>query len=96
MLFAFICTDKPGHQDVRIANRPAHVDFLKANADKMFAAGPLQTDDGEGMTGSILIFDFPDRAAAEAFAAEDPYAKADLFESVVIKRWKKVFPADPS
>ena len=43
------------------------------------------------MTGSLLIMDFPDRAGAEAFAADDPYNKAGLFQSVEIKAWKKVF-----
>jgi uncharacterized protein YciI len=37
--------------------------------------------------------EFPDRAAAEAFAAGDPYRKAGLFESVIIRRWKKVLPS---
>ena len=34
------------------------------------------------------------RAAAEAFVADDPYAKAGLFESVTIRPWRKVYPAD--
>jgi hypothetical protein len=46
------------------------------------------------MTGSLLIIDFADRKAAEDFAANDPYNKAGLFESVIIRRWKKVIPAD--
>jgi uncharacterized protein YciI len=54
----------------------------------------LQTDDGTRMTGSLLIMDFADRKLAEAFAANDPYNKAGLFENVVIRRWKKVIPAD--
>ena len=40
----------------------------------------------------LLILDLPDRAAADAFAAGDPYAKAGLFESVTIHPWRKVFP----
>jgi uncharacterized protein len=94
MFFVLHCTDKPGAADVRTANREAHLAFLKDHADRVFAAGPLQTDGGDGMIGSILILDFPDRAAAQAFADADPYAKAGLFESAVIRRWKKVMPAD--
>lgn len=94
MHFVFYCTDKAGAGAVRAANREAHLAYLKAHADNVFAAGPLQTDDGAGMTGSVLILDLPDRAAAEAFAEGDPYAKAGLFDSVVIRRWKKVLPAD--
>ena len=94
MFFVFHCVDKPGAAEIRAANREAHLAHLKAQGDRVFAAGPLQTDGGDGMTGSILILDFPDRAAAQAFADADPYAKAGLFESVVIRRWKKVIPAD--
>lgn len=75
-------------------NRPAHLSFLDKYKDHLFAAGPLQTDDGEHMSGSLLIMDFPDRAAVETFADEDPYKKAGLFESVVVRRWKKVLPPD--
>jgi len=54
----------------------------------IFVAGPL-IEDGV-MRGSLLILDAPDRAAAEAFAAGDPYARAGLFASVEILEWKKV------
>lgn len=93
MHFVIYCLDKPGHAEVRADNRPAHVDYLKASAAQIVAAGPLLTDDGAGMTGSTLIMEFDDRAAAENWAANDPYAKAGLFASVDIRAWKKVFPA---
>ncbi len=55
------------------------------------AGGATLSDDGESMTGSFLLIDMADRAVAEAFAAGDPFAKAGLFESVEIRRWRKVF-----
>lgn len=94
MLFFFFCADKPGAAGIRAAARPAHLEYLQRFKDRIFAVGPTLTDDGAGMNGSVLILDFSDRAAAEAFASDDPYAKAGLFESVVIRPWKKVFPAD--
>lgn len=94
MLFAIVCHDKKDHGHVRAENRPAHLDYLKGFADRAFVAGPMQTDDGEGMIGSLLIMEFDDKAAAEDFAANDPYNKAGLFESVTIAPWKKVLPAD--
>ena len=39
----------------------------------------------------MLIIDVDDRAAAEAFIAEDPFTKAGLFESVTVTRWRKAF-----
>ena len=94
MHFVIYCLDKADHAHVRAENRPAHVAFLKANAEKIIAAGPLLNDDGEGMVGSTLIMEFNDLTEAESWAAADPYAKAGLFQSVDIRPWKKVFPAD--
>ncbi len=97
MHFVFFCTDKPGHAQVRAENRDAHIAYLKSFAAQVVMAGPTLADDGGGhgneMTGSVLIMDFADRAAAEAFAEGDPYTKAGLFESVIIRPWKKVLPA---
>jgi hypothetical protein len=39
-----------------------------------------------------VILDLEDLAAAEAFAANDPYARAGLFASVSIQPWKKALP----
>lgn len=94
MHFVIYCKDKPDHLQVRMDNRPAHVEYLKAHTDKIVAAGPMLTDDGDGMIGSTLIMEFADRAEAEDWAASDPYAIAGLFSSVEISAWKKVFPAD--
>ena len=94
MLFMFFCNDKPGHEQLRLNTRQAHLDYLGGFKDGAVAVGPTLTDDGQHMNGSLLILDLPDRQAAEDFAANDPYAKAGLFESVTIRAWKKVIPAD--
>lgn len=96
MHFVFYCKDKPGSEQVRIANRAAHLDYLEAHKPQLFCAGPLLSeaggDGGASMIGSLLVLDLPDRQAADAFAAGDPYAKAGLFESVSIHPWRKVLP----
>jgi hypothetical protein len=92
MHFAIICLDKPDHGQVRADNRPAHLDHLKANAERMLAVGPLLSDDGERPVGSLLIMEFEDLDQARAFADNDPYNKAGLFESVTIRPWRKVLP----
>lgn len=88
MLFAATCIDKPGHQAVRLENRPAHLDFLKANAAAVKIAGPFVSDDGSAMLGSLLVIEAEDRAAVEAILAADPYAQAGLFESVTVRAWR--------
>ena len=90
MLFAIICTDKPGRLDTRLAARPAHLSYLERYVDKLVHAGPLLDDDGRAC-GSLLLVDVVDRAAAEGFAESDPYAKVDLFESTVIRALRTVF-----
>ncbi len=94
MHFVFYCKDKPGSEEVRKANRMAHLNYLEAHKQSVTAAGPLLAEavDGSPMIGSLLILDVADRAAAEAFAAGDPYAAAGLFESVTIHPWRKVLP----
>lgn len=91
-LFAITCLDKPDHLAVRLENRPAHLDYAKAILDRMVAGGPLLDDDGETMIGSLLIIEFADIAAARAWCADDPYAKAGLFESVSVRPFRKVLP----
>jgi uncharacterized protein len=93
MLYAFICLDKPGHLEVRMANRPAHLDYLGALKDRVTFAGPLLDDAGQSPTGSLLVIDCADFAAAQALAAGDPYAKAGLFQSVSIHPVRQVLPA---
>ena len=92
MLYVIFCTDKPDHAHVRTANRSGHLDYVGGFEDRLVTVGPTLTDDGEGMNGSLLVVDFPDRQAVEDFALGDPYAKAGLFESVVIRPWKQVYP----
>ncbi|PIW26427.1 MAG: hypothetical protein COW30_15280 [Rhodospirillales bacterium CG15_BIG_FIL_POST_REV_8_21_14_020_66_15] len=94
MHYVIFAIDKPGRTDLRQENRPAHLEYLKANKDIIVTAGPMQSDDGAAMIGSMLVLDVDGRAAVEDFARNDPYAKAGLFESTVIKRWKRTVPAD--
>jgi uncharacterized protein YciI len=90
MLFAVTCLDKPNSLDLRLANRPAHLEYAKTQP--LIIGGPLLSDDGERMIGSLLVVEAPDRKALDAILAADPYAKAGLFESVTVRRFKKVLP----
>lgn len=92
MQFAITCLDKDGHSETRLSNRPAHVEHLKAHNDQLLLAGPLLSDDGSTMIGSLLVVEMPDRAAVDRFTAADPYAKAGLFQSVTVRPFRKVFP----
>lgn len=86
MYFALLCRDKAGALQTRLDNRDAHLAYARASG-VVFIAGPLLEEGA--MVGSLVIVE-GDRAVAEAFAANDPYAKAGLFESVTITEWKRV------
>jgi len=92
MLFAIFCTDKEDYLDVRMDNRPAHVEYLKALGDKLIFAGPTLAEDGETMNGSLIVVDFDRLEQAQEFASNDPYAQSKLFDSVEIRAWNKVLP----
>lgn len=90
MLFAIHCIDKAGDGSLRLANREAHLAFLKEHAKIVRLGGPFLSEDGSGMVGSLLVIEAEDLAAARAWAAGDPYAKAGVFERVDIRPWKAV------
>ena len=93
MLFAAICLDKPGSLDLRLATRPAHLDFLNAHAARIKLGGPF-LDAEERPIGSRLILECADLRAAQALLDEDPYARAGLFASVEVKPFKRVVGAE--
>ena len=87
-LYALMCLDKPDRATLRAETRAAHLAYV-AETGVVVQAGPL-LDEDEGMIGSLLILDVPDRGAAVAWGAQDPYTLAGLFDSVTLHRWKKV------
>jgi uncharacterized protein YciI len=88
MMHVLICTDRDGALDLRLANRDAHLAYLKADGH-VVQAGPFVDAEGK-MCGSLIVFDTEDRAHVEAFAEGDPYAKAGLFADVRIETWNRV------
>jgi uncharacterized protein len=83
--------DKPNHQSVRQAARADHLQFLQANSSKLLACGAKLHDDGSDLGGGLYIVNTEDRAEAEALIAADPFSKVDLFERVLITRWRKAY-----
>ena len=64
MLFALICTDKPGSLAVRQASRPPHLDYLRGHEASLHFAGPM-LDPAGNPCGSLLIVEAADQAAAD-------------------------------
>lgn len=91
MPYLIYAVDKPNSAKLRADTRDVHLKYLDDNKNLLLAAGALIDDDGTGGNASVLIVDTDDRAEAEAFAAGDPFAKAGLFQSSTVTRWRKAF-----
>jgi len=89
--FVLICIDKPNSLALRMANREAHLAYA-GGLGVVRLGGPFLDENGD-MAGSLIVLEVEDRAAAEAFAAGDPYGKAGLFERVEIRPWRATFGA---
>lgn len=89
MLFVIIGHDGPDGPTLRPKVRERHLANLRplAEAGKLLVAGPFT--DG---SGSLLIIDVENEAAALAFAQNDPYTMEGVFNRVEVKRFRKVFP----
>ena len=99
MYYAFIAEDRPGTLEQRLQARPAHLERLQAllAEGRLLVAGPhpaIDTaDPGEaGFSGSLVVAEFESLEAAEAWAGEDPYVTAGVYDRVVVKPFKKVLP----
>jgi len=90
MLFAITNIDKADSFALRAATRDIHLGYLDSIVGQLVLAGPVLNAEGQSI-GSLLVVEAENQAAAEAFAAADPYAKAGLFESVTIRPYRLVY-----
>lgn len=91
MLFVVFCIDKPYSTALRSVTRDEHLKFVAGSGAMVRIAGPLMSDDGAKMAGSLLVVEAESLEAAQEWQAGDPYQKAGLFEHVDIRPWKWTF-----
>jgi uncharacterized protein YciI len=89
MLYIIYQEDRPDGAAIRAATRDEHFAYLDRHEDILVLGGALLGEDGATRTGSVLIVNVPDRAAAEAFSENEPFRKAGLFRSVKISRMRR-------
>ena len=92
MLFIIRAEDKPGALPRRLEIRPRHLDYLNANKDLIKVAGAVLDDQGDS-SGSVLIVDVADKAAAQKFADGDPFAAEGVFGSVTVAAYRTALGA---
>jgi uncharacterized protein YciI len=99
MLYAIIASDVENSLQDRLQARPAHLERLNALQDegRLILAGPHPAIDSEdpgeaGFSGSLIVAEFDSLDDAQAWAAADPYQHAGVYETVMVKPFRKVFP----
>lgn len=98
MLYIIFATDVPDSLEKRLSVRPAHLARLQALQDqgRLLTAGPNPAIDSAdygaaGFTGSTVIAEFTSQPEAERWAEQDPYIAAGVYQSVIVKPYKRVF-----
>ncbi len=99
MLYSIVGIDVENSLEARLAARPEHVNRLIALKDqgRLILAGPNPAIDSEdpgqaGFSGSIIIAEFESLEAAQAWADQDPYILAKVYQSVDVKPFKQALP----
>ena len=75
--------------EIRARVRPDHRAYIREvhHGVRAVAGGMVVTDHAEGVTGTMLILEGPDRAVIMRYLAGDPYWDAGLFARYEVDRW---------
>lgn len=99
MWYAIISQDVENSLEKRLSARPAHLERLQILKDqgRLLIAGPhpaIDSEDpgAEGFTGSLVVAEFESLTEAQTWADEDPYIEVGVYQSVMVKPFKKVLP----
>lgn len=99
MWYAIISDDAPNSLAKRLANRPAHLARLNdlLAEGRLLLAGPMPAIDSidpgaAGFTGSLVVAEFDDLIAAQAWADVDPFVIAGVYARVTVKPFRKTLP----
>jgi len=99
MWYAIIGTDETDSLAHRQTARPAHLERLRElqTEGRLLLAGPFPAIDAEdpgpaGFTGSLIIAEFADLAAARRWADADPYVAAGVYREVSVRPFRKALP----
>lgn len=100
MLYLILGQDRAHSLAARLAARPAHLARLQdlQAEGRLVLAGPCPAIDAPdpgpaGFSGSLIVAEFASLAAARAWADDDPYVAAGVYEQVTVKPFRKALPA---
>jgi uncharacterized protein len=85
----FLCTGpKTGTPEFFRAHLNAHETYFASYGDSFIFRGPIRSADGADNIGTALLLELPDRAAADAFWSNEPFARNGGYQrDPIIVRW---------
>lgn len=99
MWYAIIAEDTPNSLEKRLQARSAHIARLQVlqEAGQLLIAGPFPAIDSNdpgsaGFSGSLIVAEFNNLNAAQAWADADPYVAAGVYNQVTVKPFRKTLP----
>lgn len=101
MIYVLHLLDRPGTEALRAEMRPAHKAYLAEVADRIAFAGPLLSVDGKYWVGSLLVIEFANAVAAQAWLDAEPYTRAGLYGQTLVHPFENLwaqkagFPPNP-
>jgi uncharacterized protein YciI len=88
MIIAWDAVGKAGGRADHIA---AQKHYASALGERLIGYGHIVSDDGSAVLATTWFVQLDNRAAAEAFVANDPLNRAGVYEKVDIRRWSNSF-----
>ena len=82
----FIVTAHDGENmlEKRMAVRPRHLEGVAKLGEHVICAGGLLDSNGN-LKGSVLVLDFADRAALDAYLKDEPYVTEHVWEKIDVE-----------
>jgi uncharacterized protein YciI len=99
MWYSIIADDVENSLEKRMEYRPQHLARLTElqNQGRLLLAGPFPSIDSldpgpAGFSGSLIVAEFIDLAAAKTWAEADPFVSAGVYANVIVKPFRKSLP----
>jgi uncharacterized protein YciI len=99
MWYSIIADDVENSLEKRMEYRPQHLARLTElqNQGRLLLAGPSPSIDSldpgpAGFSGSLIVAEFIDLAAAKTWAEADPFVSAGVYANVIVKPFRKSLP----
>jgi len=92
MLFAIICIDGPAAPTVRPQWYAQHKAYVAQAAERIAFAGPFLTEAGGTPKGSLLVMEFADRQAVDAWLRDEPFNSHGVYASVQVEIFANYWP----